>query len=187
MTYRKGQQMQGGKGQTPQGKKLPARLGWGWMVTLLLFTGVALWGIHKLQDPQILPVEVVRIDGQLEHLNRAQLQQQVQQQIQGGFFSIDVASVREAVQKLPWVKEASVRLIALITICISTSGAISMRARLFSVSRNVNFPMIPPMVITSSPTRSSAIRFFSRRRACHCGQNISATNRTRPPIKMTTC
>ncbi len=111
MTAQTGQQTRGGKGQVPQGKTLSPRLGWGWMVTLLLFFGVALWGIHKLQDPQLLPVEVVRIDGQLEHLNRAQLQQQVQQQIQGGFFSIDVASVREAVQKLPWVKEASVRLI----------------------------------------------------------------------------
>ncbi len=111
MTVRKEQQTKDGKGQAPQDKTLPARLGWGWMVTLLLVFGMALWGIHKLQDPQILPVEVVRIDGQLEHLNRAQLQQQVQQQIQGGFFSIDVASVREAVQKLPWVKEASVRLI----------------------------------------------------------------------------
>ncbi len=111
MTAQQGQQAKGGKGQTHQGKHLPVRLGWGWMVTLLLFLGVAVWGIHKLQDPQILPVEVVRIDGQLEHLDRAQLQQQVQQQIQGGFFSIDVAAVREAVQQLPWVKEASVRLI----------------------------------------------------------------------------
>jgi cell division protein FtsQ len=104
-------QTRNGKGQTAQERSIPARYGWGWIVTLLLFLGVAAWGIHKLQDPQLLPVEVVRIDGQLEHLNRAQLQKQVQQQIQGGFFSIDVASVREAVQKLPWVKEASVRLI----------------------------------------------------------------------------
>jgi cell division protein FtsQ len=80
------------------------------LFVLLLGGGVAL-GVQKLQDPQLLPLKVVRIDGSFQHLKRTDVQQALAPHIQTGFFAIDVAAIRTATEALPWVDRVSVRLI----------------------------------------------------------------------------
>jgi cell division protein FtsQ len=81
-------------------------------VALLLFGVMAIgavWGVMKLQDPVVLPLKVVRIDGQFRHLERADIVRSVGDAVQGNFFTVDVEAVRNAARRLPWVDRVSVR------------------------------------------------------------------------------
>jgi len=83
-----------------------------WLLGLGLFAlmGVAgAWGVMQLRDPHVLPLKVVRIDGQLKYLKRADIEKAVGPVIQGNFFTLDVGAVREAAHRLPWVDQVSVR------------------------------------------------------------------------------
>ncbi len=67
------------------------------------------WGIEHLLDAEHFPLRVVRIDGQLQQLDRAELERAVARVARGGFFFVDVAAVRAAAQSLSWVEDVSVR------------------------------------------------------------------------------
>ena len=88
--------------------KANSRLPW------LLFTTLAaaavllsLWRWLQVADP--LPVQHVEVKGEFRHLNRERLVADVQRQLRGGFLMSDLAAVRQAVERLPWVATASVR------------------------------------------------------------------------------
>lgn len=85
-----------------------------WLVGLSLFSLMsagAVWGILLLQDPNNFPLRVVRIDGQIRHLQRAELERTIAQAAQGNFFTVDVEHIRESASRAPWVERASVRRI----------------------------------------------------------------------------
>jgi cell division protein FtsQ len=85
-----------------------------WSLLLLLvglMVGSAAWGVQKLQDPELLPLKIVRIDGGFQRLKREDVQRVLAPHIQTGFFAIDVAAIRAATEELPWVDEVSVRLV----------------------------------------------------------------------------
>lgn len=88
---------------------------WGrWLtgITLLVLLAVGLAAaLNRLADPQVLPLRVVRIDGELRHLQRAEIEAEVGREIRGNFFTLDVRRVREAAERLPWVDWVSVRRI----------------------------------------------------------------------------
>jgi len=83
-----------------------------WSLAVLLFAlmgaGTA-WGVVTLRDPNVLPLKVVRIDGEFRHLKRPVLESAVGRVVRGNFFTVDVASVRRAAEELAWVEGASVR------------------------------------------------------------------------------
>jgi cell division protein FtsQ len=96
---------------TDLGRRIrPGRLLLVLLVVVLLGGGVT-WGVQKLQDPQLLPLKVVRIDGRFQRLKREDVQRVLAPHIQAGFFAIDVAAIRAATEALPWADEVSVRLI----------------------------------------------------------------------------
>ncbi len=81
-------------------------------VALLLFgvmVSSAFWGVIRLQDPAVLPLKVVRIDGRFRYLDRADIVRSVGDAVQGNFFTVDVEAVRNAARQLPWVDHVSVR------------------------------------------------------------------------------
>ena len=83
-----------------------------WLVAMVLFAmmgSAAAWGVMKLRDPKVLPVKVVRIDGDFKHLKRVDLERAVGDRVDGNFFTIDVTAVRNAALSLPWVDQVSVR------------------------------------------------------------------------------
>ena len=95
-----------------------------WMLLLIsipLLAGGAFLGLEKLQDPQFMPVKVVRIDGQLERLEKSDLERAVATELHGGFFSIDVAAISSAAQELPWADRVDVRLVWPDTLQINVS------------------------------------------------------------------
>jgi cell division protein FtsQ len=55
------------------------------------------------------PLREVTVLGTLEHTSREELRAVLQGRVAGNFFSADLAEVRSAVERLPWVRRASVR------------------------------------------------------------------------------
>lgn len=90
----------------------------GWMLCLAAIGG---WALDYVSDPGSLPLKVIRINGEFAHLQPERLQQEVARAIDGGFFSVDMNRVREAVMALPWVAETSVRRVWPHTLVIEVS------------------------------------------------------------------
>ncbi len=81
------------------------------LATLVVVIGLLSWGVIRLMDPQVMPVKVVGVDGEIKHLQRDRLESAVANAVDGGFFSVDLDRVREKVERLPWIESASVRRI----------------------------------------------------------------------------
>jgi len=81
------------------------------LVVLLLFAGSGVWGVITLRDPAVLPLKIVRIDGELRNLDRRALEQAVGGVVEGNFFTVDLDAVRAAALKLDWVDQVTVRRI----------------------------------------------------------------------------
>ncbi len=69
------------------------------------------WGMRWLSDPYRFPLDVVEVKGEFKYLHKPILQAAVAPRAAGGFFTVDVDSVRAAAEDLPWVERAKVRRI----------------------------------------------------------------------------
>jgi cell division protein FtsQ len=81
---------------------------------LLLLGVLALAGMTAmrwLSDPVRFPLSVVEVKGDFRYLLKEELQSAMAPYVTGGFFTIDVAAVRAATERLPWVYRASVKRI----------------------------------------------------------------------------
>lgn len=74
------------------------------LVTLAL--GSAVSHVH---DPGTLPIRHVRINGEFRHLSPASLQEAASDVVRGGFFNVNVDTVRAALMREPWVQDVIVR------------------------------------------------------------------------------
>jgi len=61
-----------------------------------------------LRSP-LWPVREVAIQGELRHTMRTEIEAALVGRVHGNFFSVDVVEVRNALERLPWVRRASVR------------------------------------------------------------------------------
>ncbi|MCX7628372.1 MAG: cell division protein FtsQ/DivIB [Methylophilaceae bacterium] len=75
------------------------------LAAVLLLYGVLFVVIHS----PIFPLKEIKVSGQLQHVNREQLRLIVGRHLQGNFFTLDLVKARDAFQKLPWVRNVSVR------------------------------------------------------------------------------
>jgi cell division protein FtsQ len=99
-------------GKNPKKPIVDWRLAGRWMLGLCLFAVMGsggLWVFLKLQDPTLLPVRVVRIDGRVIHMERGRLEQSLGGLIQGNYFTLDVEALQRAAKRLPWVEQVTVR------------------------------------------------------------------------------
>jgi cell division protein FtsQ len=72
----------------------------------------AIWLWQILHEPQTLPFHDVRISGgQFQHINSGQLRASLRQQIHGGFFSVQLAPLKQSVMTNPWVEDVAIRRI----------------------------------------------------------------------------
>jgi len=65
--------------------------------------------IKQHQFETVLPIRVVKVEGQLDHLDRRVLQQTVLATLEGGYFTLNLSRVRTRLMKDPWVKEVFIR------------------------------------------------------------------------------
>lgn len=98
-------QLQGGR---PEVGRLSWRLPGGALFVILvtLTLGSAL---SHLLDPGTLPIRYVRINGEFRHLSPASLQEAASDVVRGGFFNVNVDTVRAVLMREPWVRDVIVR------------------------------------------------------------------------------
>ena len=70
---------------------------------------ISLFAYKNINLNNVLPIQSIKIEGEFAFLDKTQLQMQVIPVVKGGFFNMDLASVREALVDLPWVEDVSVR------------------------------------------------------------------------------
>lgn len=92
-----------------QPRRIPPLWAIGQGLLVLCLVGLLGWGIDRLLDPQTLPLRKVSIEGEFKHVSQAKLQEAVAAYARGGFFSVNLETVRAAAEELPWVAQAGVR------------------------------------------------------------------------------
>jgi len=93
-------------------KRIPVASIFRWCLALVLFGsmgGGLMMASTKLQDPQVFPLKVVRVKGNLKHLDRQKLEQEMAAAVREGFFTLDVESVHAKLLQMPWVAKLAVR------------------------------------------------------------------------------
>ncbi|MCC6202485.1 MAG: cell division protein FtsQ/DivIB [Gammaproteobacteria bacterium] len=92
----------------PEAARLPVLLlGLGARVLL----AAAAWGIRWLVAPATLPIREIKVSGQFRQLRPDAIRTLVQEAIDGGFFAVDVAAIRQRLLREPWVKQAAIQRI----------------------------------------------------------------------------
>lgn len=75
------------------------------LAAVLLLYSVLFVVIHL----PIFPLKEVKVEGPLTHVTRDQIKLIVDRHLRGNFFTLDLIQARDAFQKLPWVRNVSVR------------------------------------------------------------------------------
>jgi cell division protein FtsQ len=75
------------------------------LAALLLAYAVLFMVVHL----PVFPLREVDIKGELQHVNREQVQFIVLREMKGNFFTLDLNRTRAAFEKLPWVRNVNVR------------------------------------------------------------------------------
>lgn len=128
---------------------------WLGRAVLLLVAGL-LMGLllQYLADPSTLPIRKIRVQGALVHVNEAMLRDSVVEKVQGGYFNIDVATLRQTVEQLAWVKTASVRRVWPDTVVIhvveqqplatwAEGGLVNTEGEVFTPTSSDDFKQLP--------------------------------------------
>ncbi len=80
------------------------------LVLLVLAFGVlSYWVVRIAMNPERFPVAEVQVVGDLRYADRETLQAIVGSHAESGFYGMDLHSLRESVEAVPWVSSASVR------------------------------------------------------------------------------
>ena len=87
---------------------------------LLIVTTLLLFLAAKISDPSVLPINKVAVSGNLQHLQKADLQSIVRNGLGGrGFFRVNVNEIQALLMEQPWIDEAVVRRVWKDTLLIS--------------------------------------------------------------------
>lgn len=71
--------------------------------------GLLVWAVNFAVDVRHFPIRAVKVEGPLQHLSSAQVQEAVTGYLHESFFRVDLDGIRDALLALPWVANASVR------------------------------------------------------------------------------
>jgi cell division protein FtsQ len=72
---------------------------------LLVLYGIVHYAVHL----PVFGVQVVQLEDVPEHVDVAQVRNVVQRDLHGNFFTMDLETVRQSLEQLPWVRQATVR------------------------------------------------------------------------------
>lgn len=79
------------------------------MMLIAALFGVFVWSVVYLLDPAHYPIRSVKIEGTFDHLDKSNLQTVVEQNIEGGFFNVDIEHIQKKLRLMPWVDQVAIR------------------------------------------------------------------------------
>lgn len=74
-------------------------------IALVLY-GAAHYAVHR---PELLPIQSVRLSAAPGRVVSNDVQAVVRQSVQGNFLTVDIDKLRQSLEKLPWVRNVSIR------------------------------------------------------------------------------
>ena len=80
-----------------------------WTFAALLALIAFILAVDWVLRPTTLPVQAVRFEGEFKRVSQAELEHAVIDTVRGNFLQLNLDTVKEKVEKLPWVQSASVR------------------------------------------------------------------------------
>lgn len=82
------------------------------VVSILVFSAIVFVSQYydrSEKTADYLPIENIKIEGKFENLLRSDIKKTVMSVMRGGYFTVDLDAIRNALVELPWVEEASIR------------------------------------------------------------------------------
>ena len=76
---------------------------------IMLMLIMAGWRLAERNFEDIVPIENVEIEGAFENLPLSDVRRTVTDVLDGGYFTVDLSAIRNALLDLPWVEDASIR------------------------------------------------------------------------------
>lgn len=64
---------------------------------------------NKLRDPGFVPIRHVAVQGEFRRVDPGALEARLAPLVQGGFFSVNLPPIREAIEDEPWIDRVSIR------------------------------------------------------------------------------
>lgn len=99
-------------GATSTQREEPQGFPWKWVLwplcSALCISGIV-WSVMQLKDPDNLPLNTVRIDTPLVQVSQETIRNIVLPHADKGFIGLNVMEVRQTLEALPWVYQATVR------------------------------------------------------------------------------
>ncbi len=65
--------------------------------------------VRDIEFPVVLPVTEVQVKGKLNFIDKEEIKVLVKKKLSGGYFTVDLTTIRENLLHKPWVKNASLR------------------------------------------------------------------------------
>ena len=83
------------------------------LITLAVAVVVAaVWrGYDWLMQPSTLPIRSITLAGELKYVDPVELQAVLRNELDKGFFSIDLATIKQRLEAMPWIYQVSLRRI----------------------------------------------------------------------------
>jgi cell division protein FtsQ len=72
------------------------------LVLVLLVSGL-LWGWSVLKNPQIFPINEVKVEATYQHIDPQTIQHAMASYVNSSFFAVDITSIKKQLLQLPWV------------------------------------------------------------------------------------
>lgn len=94
------------KNKTSLLKKVSKTLPVIFVAVALVYVGLL---IKDLELPTVLPIDDVAVTGDLNFVDRKKIESIVKNNINGGYFTVDLHIMRDELKQLPWIKNISLR------------------------------------------------------------------------------
>jgi cell division protein FtsQ len=93
-------------GEQSQRRSVPRGV---WPMLMVVAIALIVVAIYRLVPDDALPVKRVIVTGELNHLDRAAIEQTAMPYVTTDFFSVDLQAIEQAVGAMPWVYQVAVR------------------------------------------------------------------------------
>jgi cell division protein FtsQ len=70
-----------------------------------LLAAAVVWGTPRLR---LFPLSEVQVTHELREVQRSELEESLSELLRGNFFTVDIETVRQSLEGLPWVRRAEV-------------------------------------------------------------------------------